>query len=193
MDARAAYTRTLEIFNSGAGIIEFAGHGHPLQFASTAPFQNPYDNALASYLLSSADPDRMTNADRLPIALFMACSMGRFHVTPATTGGQTLAERLLSAQNGAVAVWASSGKGVLWGHQYLQRGFYTALWNAAPFTARLGDLTLAGQRDLIANADFLAYMSWTYLTLGDAATLVRVAPVSSMPWARTLYLPSMSR
>lgn len=193
MDARAAYTRTLEIFNSGAGIIEFAGHGHPLQFASTAPFQNPYDNALASYLLSSADPDRMTNADRLPIALFMACSMGRFHVTPATTSGQTLAERLLTSQNGAVAVWASSGKGVLWGHQYLQRGFYTALWNAVPFTARLGDLTLAGQRDLIASADFLAYMSWTYLLLGDAATLVRVAPMSAMPWARALYLPSMSK
>ncbi len=193
MDARAAYTRTLDMFNSGAGIIEFAGHGHPLQFASTAPFQNPYDNATASYLLSGADPDRMTNAGRLPIALFMACSMGRFHVTPATSSGQTLAERLISSPNGAVAVWASSGKGVLWGHQYLQRGFYTALWNAAPFTARLGDLTLAGQRDLIANADFLAYMSWTYLILGDAATLARVAPASAMPWASTVYLPSISR
>lgn len=193
MDARAAYTRTLEIFNSGAGIIELAGHGHPLQFASTAPFQNPYDNAPASYLLSSADPDRMTNADRLPIGLFMACSMGRFHVTPATNNGQTLAERLLTSQNGAVAVWASSGKGVLWGHQYLQRGFYTALWNAAPFTARLGDLTLAGQRDLIASADFLTHMSWTYLLLGDAATLVRVAPASAMPWTHQVFVPSVHR
>ena len=192
-NALAAYTRTLHLFNSGAGIIEFAGHGHPLQFASTAPFQNPYDNAIASYLLSSADPDRMTNAGRLPIALFMACSMGRFHVALATSNGQTLAERLVSSPNGAVAVWASSGKGVLWGHQYLQRGFYTALWDAAPFTARLGDLTLAGQRDLIANADFLAYMSWTYLLLGDAATLVRVAPAPAMPWAHRVSIPIVSR
>ncbi len=191
--ALAAYTRTLDLFNSGAGIIEFAGHGHPLQFASTAPFQNPYDNAPASYLLSSADPDRMTNTGRLPIALFMACSMGRFHVTPATSSGQTLAERLVSSPNGAVAVWASSGKGVLWGHQYLQRGFYTALWSAAPFTARLGDLILAGQRDLIANADFLAYMSWNYLVLGDAATLVRVAPASTMPWTHQTFLPSINK
>ena len=192
-NALTAYTQTLQLFNNGAGIIEMAGHGHPLQFASTAQFTHPVENTPAGYLMSSRDPARLTNAGRSPIVLLMACDMGRFHATQPTPDGQTLSERLLASPNGAVAVWAASGKGQLWGHQYLQRGFYTTLWGATPLTARLGDLTLAGQRDLVANADFLTNMSWTYVTLGDAAMQVRVAPVSAMSWPRRLLFPRIYR
>ncbi|MCS7060688.1 MAG: C25 family cysteine peptidase, partial [Anaerolineae bacterium] len=189
----SAYTRTLKLFNDGAGIIEFAGHGHPLQFAGTAPFHNPFDNTPASYLLSSADPNRLSNTTQLPIVLFMACNMGRFHVTPSAAGGQTLAERLIFSPNGAVAVWASSGKGVLYGHLFLQQGFYRALWSAAPFSARLGDLTRAGQRELISNADFLSHMAQTHVLLGDAAMRVRVAPTTAMSWPYQMYVPAVFR
>jgi hypothetical protein len=63
--------------------------------------------------------------------------------------GTTIDERLvLHPGGGAIATWGPTGLGIAHGHDALQRGFYRALWSRPPATATLGDLTLAGYREL---------------------------------------------
>lgn len=170
--ALAAYTRTIEMFNAGAGIINFYGHAHQFQIASTASFINPNNAQPASYLLYLYDADHLTNADRLPIMIQMTCYTGAFQ-TP-LAGGATLDERLVLASGGAIAVWGNTGKGVAYGNTHLQRGFYAALWGAPAMTARVGDLALAGYLALLTQSACCHASVNTYAVLGDAATRARV-------------------
>lgn len=183
--ALSAYTRTIELFNAGAGVINFYGHAHQFQIASTASFTNPNNSQPASYLLYLYDADQLNNADRLPIMIQMTCYTGAFQ-TP-LAGGATLDERLALAPGGAIAVWGNTGKGVAYGNTYLQRGFYAALWNAPAMTARVGDLVLAGYLDLLTQSPCCQESVNTYVVLGDVATRARVfAP-------KQQYIPSVSK
>ncbi|HMQ32477.1 MAG TPA: C25 family cysteine peptidase, partial [Chloroflexaceae bacterium] len=128
------------------------------------------------YLLGLYDPDGLSNGGRLPIVLAMTCLTSGFH-QPAFSG-TTLDERLLlSPGGGAVAVWGPAGLGVAHGHDALLRGFLAGL-RAAPGTATLGELTLAGYGALRADAalgragDLSALR--TYVLLGDPLTPARV-------------------
>jgi hypothetical protein len=193
-DPAAAYARTLSLFEEGAAIINLYGHGQPSQFAHTGAFTNPVDGRPASYLLSRADPDRLTNGQRLPIVLEMACRMGSFHIVETgDSSGNNLNERLVLAPNGgAVAVWASSGLSEAYGYSYLQAGFYATLRQALGSAARLGDLTLAGQRNLLAHSDCCDWLSWTYVLLGDPAMSVRLTPAGDLPHRFVRYLPMVN-
>ncbi len=183
--ALSAYTRTIEMFNAGVGIINFYGHAHQFQIASTASFTNPNNLQPASYLLYMYDADQLNNANRLPIMIQMTCYTGAFQ-TPLASGA-TLDERLVLAPGGAIAVWGNTGKGVAYGNTYLQRGFYTALWNAPAMTARVGDLVVAGYLDLLTQSPCCQESVNTYVLLGDAVTRARVlAP-------KQQYIPSVSR
>ncbi len=183
--ALSAYTRTIEMFNAGAGVINFYGHAHQFQIASTASFTNPNNSQPASYLLYLYDADQLNNANRLPIMIQMTCYTGAFQT--ALASGTTLDERLILAQGGAIAVWGNTGKGIAYGNTYLQRGFYTALWNAPAMATRLGDLVLAGYFDLLTQSPCCQESANTYVVLGDVATRARVfAPTQR-------YLPFISK
>ena len=170
--AVSAYTRTIELFNAGVGLMNFHGHAHQFQIASTANFTNPFENRPANYLFYMYDADRLTNADRLPIMLELTCYTSAFQ-TPLSSG-TTLDERLILAAGGAIAVWGNTGKGVAYGDTFLQQGFYAALWRAPAMTARVGDLAMAGYLNLLTQSACCHESVNTYVVMGDPSTRARV-------------------
>jgi Peptidase family C25 len=175
-DAVHAHARTLDLLNDGAGLVTYVGHSHQWQWAVTDPTAPP------SNLLGLYDADGLSNGGRLPILLEMTCLTSAFQ-TPAYSG-TTIDERLLlSANGGAVAVWGPTGLGVAHGHDALQRGFYTALWEAPPMGAPIGALVTAGDLELFMSGDCCQDAIRTFALLGDPLTPARVQP------ARRTYLP----
>ncbi|MCG8350597.1 MAG: C25 family cysteine peptidase [Chloroflexales bacterium] len=182
-DAVRAYQGTQAVFNAGAGLINFIGHGNAFQWAVTDSAADP------AYLLGLYNPDAMTNGKRLPVVLSLSCLTSAFHF--AAFSGTTIDERLLLATNGgAVAVWGSTGAGVLFGHTALQRGFYQMLWSADSTVmgggspAYLGELTAAGFLELFTNGNCCQDAIRTYALLGDPLTVPQV-----LPGAAQVYLP----
>jgi len=107
------------------------------------------------------------------VVLSMTCLTGSFQI-PAFSG-TSIDERLVARPDGgAIAAWSSTGLGVLFGHEALQRGFYRALW-AAPGRARLGELTLAGHLELFTTGGCCQESISTFALLGDPLTAPRVA------------------
>lgn len=175
-EAARARQHTLDAFNAGAGLVVYTGHGHPWQWAVTDPHQEQ------PYLLGLYDPDSLTNDTRLPVVLAMTCLTSAFQ--QASYSGTTVDERLLlHANGGAIAVWGSTGLGVVHGHEWLQRGFQQALW-ANPTTAPvLGTLTQAGYVRLFTQGTCCQDALRTFVLLGDPLTRPHL-------WAeRRVYLP----
>lgn len=165
--AARAYQRTLELFDTGAGLLTFIGHGYYWNWATTEVSADP------PHLLGLYDPDRMRNARRLPVVLAMTCLTSAFHI-PAYSG-TTIDERLLlHPSGGAVAVWGSTGLGVVYGHDRLQQGFHQALWHAAPTAAPLGMLTQAGYGTLFTEGVCCQESLFSFVLLGDPLTQVRI-------------------
>jgi hypothetical protein len=177
--AAAAYEQTLELLNAGAGLVTYVGHSHQWQWAVTDATSEP------SYLLGLYDADDLTNAGRPFVLLEMTCLTAAFQ-TPAYSA-TTIDERLLLAPGGAVAVWGPTGLGVAHGHDALQHGFQTALWQAPPMTARIGALTAAGYLELFTNSGCCQDALRTFALLGDPLTTARVRP------AQRVYLPGVRR
>jgi hypothetical protein len=186
-DATQAYNRSKAIFNAGAGVINYAGHANVAQIAVTTLSGYP------NFLLNVLDPPAMSNSGRLPIVLQMTCLTSAFHdlayFPEAGLRGETLDERLILAMNGAVAVWGSSGLGVAFGHEALQRGFYKGLWSQPRLSGKVGAATQSGYVELFAQtsgANSVDDSLRTFLLLGDPLTTARIAPPM-------LYLPNISR
>lgn len=166
-DSSRARERTLNLFNEGATFIAYSGHGLHQQWASISKTKDD-----KTYLMNSSDIAAMTNRDRLPIVLEMACLTGAFQ-TPTQEGG-TIDEQLLLAPNGgAVAVWASSGWGVLYIHDILLKGFFEKYWSSPGDTVRLGELTRAGYEEVQRNAGCCQNLARNYVLLGDPMMQVR--------------------
>jgi hypothetical protein len=169
-DPTAARAKALAALNTGAGIINYVGHSNQFQVAVTNldPRNGP------GHLLTLYDPDELSNSGRAPIVLQMTCLTGAFQ-TPAFSG-TTIDERMLLAPNAAVAVWGASGKGVSFGHDSLQRGFYIELWQkrGAGAIPALGTLTTAGYKELFTKGTCCQDTIRTFLLLGDPLTPARV-------------------
>ena len=179
-DAREARARTLAALNGGAGLVNYIGHSHAWQWAVTDPAVTP------SYLLGLYDVDALTNGDRLPIVLEMTCLTSAFQ-QPAYSG-TTIDERLvLHPGGGAIATWGPTGLGITHGHDALQRGFYRALWSRPAGTATLGELTLAGYRELFMRGSCCQDTLRTFALLGDPLTRARVQPL------QRVWVPGVSR
>jgi hypothetical protein len=179
-DAREARARTLAALNQGAGLVNYIGHSHTWQWAVTDPAVTP------SYLLGLYDVDALTNGDKLPIVLEMTCLTSAFQ-QPAYSG-TTLDERLvLHPGGGAIATWGPTGLGIAHGHDALQRGFYRALWNRPAGTVTLGELTLAGYRELFMRGSCCQDTLRTFALLGDPLTRARVQPLSRV------WMPGVGR
>lgn len=167
-DPVRAYDRTVAELNQGAGLVNYIGHGSQYQWATTDPQRSP------PYMLGVYDAEDMANGGRLPILLEMTCLTSAFQ-TP--DFGGTIDERLLiNAHGGAIAVWGPTGQGVAHGHDWLQRGFYKALWSAPRFGATVGQLTAAGYLELYSSGTCCQDALATFVLLGDPLTAARVLP-----------------
>ncbi|NTU83410.1 MAG: hypothetical protein HGA45_29245, partial [Chloroflexales bacterium] len=163
-DPLRALDRSMGSFNGGAAIVHYIGHGHPFQWGYTSPPLRPDEPADRQYLLGVFGVDTLTNGGNLPVVLSMSCMTSSFQI-PAFSG-TSIDERLVArADGGAIAAWGSTGLGVLYGHDALQRGFYKALW-AAPGQATLGALTMAGYLELFATQSCCQESVRTFALLG---------------------------
>ncbi len=168
---RALY-RSMGSFNGGAAIVHYTGHGLQFQWGYTGPPLRPGEPTDRQHLLGVFGVDELVNGAALPVVLSMSCLTGSFQI-PAFSG-TSVDERLVArADGGAIAAWGSTGLGVLYGHDALQRGFYRALW-AAPGRAALGELTMAGYLELFATKSCCQESLRTFALLGDPLTAPRV-------------------
>lgn len=178
-DAVRAYESTLAAWQKGPGFITYIGHAHHWQWASTDL------NATPPYLLGLYDPDSLNNQADPSIVLGLTCLTGAFQ-TPAFAG-TTIDERmLLNPKGGAVAVWGSTGLGVGYGHDSLQRGFYRQFWSSQPGET-LGDLVQAGYLELFSRGVCCQETLRTFSLLGDPLTVPMVG--AERYW---IYAPTVS-
>jgi hypothetical protein len=128
----------------------------------------------------------LDNGERLPVVLSMTCLSSAFQ-QPSYSGTSIDELLLLQPGGGAVAVWGSTGLGVLTGHEGLMRGFTAALWRGGG-TAPVGDLVQAGYAELLSGRACCADAIWTFALLGDPLMPVRAAPTYQV-WAPLLGRP----
>lgn len=170
-DPLRALARSMSTFNNGAAIVNYIGHGLQFQWGYTGPPLQPGEPTDRQYLLQVFGVDELTNDGRLPVVLSMSCLTASFQI-PASRG-TSVDERLVARPDGgAIAAWGSTGLGVLYGHDALQRGFYKALW--APGEAPLGQLTMAGYLELFTTQRCCQESIYTYALLGDPLTAPQV-------------------
>ena len=159
--------RVIEAMKAGAGFIAYNGHGNHFQWGTT-------DRTLEQpYLFGTNDIFELQNMDRLPIIAELTCYTGQF--TRPSASGTTIDERFQRhPDGGAVAVWASAGLTVAYGHDALLQGFQRELWNSPPMTARLGELTEAGYLELFTRGRCCQSSRYVYLLFGDPLTPARL-------------------
>lgn len=158
VQCRAQLTDMLN--NQGALLLSYVGHAQTGNWA----VEKMLDISLATSL---------TNTNRLPIFLPMACFEGFFHL--AATGSRSLSEAyLLNPNGGAVASWSPAGFGVATGHDWLEQGFFRALFHEE--ITVLGDVTKWGKEFLARSAPPSKYddLIETYNLLGDPALQIQV-------------------
>jgi len=170
-DAAQAFRTVLQKLSAGAGVVVYNGHSHQWQWAVTdeAADANP------DYLLGLYDTDALTNQDRYFINLSMTCLTSQFH-KPALSGTVLDERMLLNPNGGAIAVWGPAGLSVAYGHDFLQRGFFEALWSAPSGTAHIGELIEAGYTKLLTEDSCCQDTAKTFLLLGDPLTKARAYP-----------------
>ncbi len=185
-DPLVALDRTMRAFDNGAAFINFLGHGLQFQWAYTGPPLQPNAPQDRQYLLGLFEVDDLRNRGRLPVVLALSCLTGAFQ-TPAFVGTSIDERMVVRADGGAIATWSSTGLGVLYGHDALQRGFYRALW-AESRSPPLGALTLAGHLELFAASACCQETGSAFTLLGDPLTAPRVNLAGA-----SLYLPITRR
>jgi hypothetical protein len=120
-------------------------------------------------LLSNPDAATLTNQNRLSLFLMMTCFNGYFQ----DPYNDSLAEALLKARGGAVAVWASTSLTDPEGQTVIDQELYRELFSTSP--PRLGDAVRAAKQ---TTTDSDVRRTWTFF--GDPAMkLNRAAPTQS--------------
>ncbi|MEM7535781.1 MAG: C25 family cysteine peptidase [Chloroflexota bacterium] len=183
-DSIKAREDSVALLSAGAGLVSYNGHSNHWQWATTDINQpNPR-------LMGLNEVQQLSNVDKYFVALSMTCYTSQFQ-KPATVG--TLDESMMLHRNGgAVATWGSSGLSVAHGHDALQKGFHTALWQAEPLTAKMGDLVDAGYKELMDHGGSCCQDArQTFLLMGDPLMRVLVTPFdeSQVPEPLSIFLP----
>lgn len=100
--------------NSGALILNYIGHATKDYWA-------------AERLLDKKALTKLHNFDKLTITLAMSCVDGYFHQPQ--KGAASFAEVNVRSPGGSVASWSSASLGLTNPHQYLEKGFFIALFH----------------------------------------------------------------
>ena len=158
--ARAALKNSI---NQGKLIVNFIGHGFAKGWSATG-------SANGEFILTTDIPG-LNNEGKYPIFLAMTCSEGYF-IDPGTPA---FGEAIVRAENkGAVASWSPTGKGVVNGHDYLNRGFFDAVFKNG--ASVLGEAVMSGLSRLWFSGSSL-YLIDTYILFGDPALVINREPV----------------
>jgi hypothetical protein len=149
-DDTTARSQVLDAINHGQKIVNYAGHGSA--------------DVWRGNLLTALDGQYLTNRDRLSVFVMMTCLNGYFQ----DAMNQSLGESLLKAENGAVAVWASSGLTLPQDQAEMNRELYRLLFSAGNREMTLGEL-MRQAKGAISDGDIRR--SW--ILLGDPTVRVK--------------------
>lgn len=146
--------------NSGQFLVNYVGHAGIDVWADPTIF-NPQSVASLSNTA-------------LPLLLSLSCYAGHYQQNDL----ESLAEMLvLKPEHGAVGMWAASGLGIAYGHDYLNRGFVNAIINDG--WRLVGPATIQGKLDLAA-ANISPDLLDTFTFFGDPA--LRLPLATSNAW-----------
>ena len=173
----AAREAILEGINAGKLLVNYIGHAAASQWSSAEVI----GGAPVYGVLNVNDISSLNNLNKYPVMLSMTCWDG-YYVYPNPTGGfyEAMAEVFTkAAEKGAVAAWSPTGMGVARGHEYLNQGFFNAIFRDR--LDHLGQATSYGKLYLWTSRENLDLMD-TYLLFGDPATKINIT-------RKDLYLP----
>ena len=141
-------------------------------------------------ILINEDLSYLGNNETLPVILSATCLDG-YWIYPnkeiSSGSGSSLIEDMIRVKNrGAVAAFSPTGLGVSTGHEFLQLGFYYALFNDG--VDELGLASAAAKLNLY-NAGVHQDLLHTFTMFGDPALKLIVPP----PLDDHLYLPLVNR
>lgn len=171
-----ALQRSVELMNSGAGLVTYTGHGNHYQWARIVDEGN-------KWMFGWASVGDLRNLNTPFISLSMTCYTSQFHI-PAPKH-YTLDERLfLHGNGGAIATWGPTGFSIVPAHDTLQEGFHKMLWKSPPLRAKLGALTEAGYDAILASAQNYD-VAKTFAFMGDPMTAARITDIN------TIYMPQL--
>ncbi len=142
LDDATAKARLIDAINRGQIIVNYTGHGSVDQWRGN--------------ILTSADAAGLTNAGELSMFVMMTCLNGYFQ----DAALDSLAESLLKANGGAVAVWGSSGMTTPDIQAILNQQVFGMIFNGTPIT--IGEAT-ARSKAAVTNGD----VRRTWILLGD--------------------------
>ncbi len=155
----------IDTLNDGALIANYAGHGATQVLAE-------------EHIFDAGDVSALTNADRLPFFVSMACEAG-FFAYPENWAFPSLAEALLRSQNGAVAALMPTGMTTTDGQQILDAALFEAIF--VKDIRQLGPAIADAKQTLLANGESdYAQLSDTFLLFGDPATKLKI-PLPHVP------------
>lgn len=140
----------IEQTNRGQSIITYVGHGSSIAWSSGGFFR-------------TTDAVRLKN-DRLSFYLLMTCLNG-YAIDP---GSDSLSESLLKAENGAYAVWVSSGATRVYGQTDISRAATELIFNRPNQPLRIGDIARLAKS---ATQDVEVRQTWQLL--GDPTMFVK--------------------
>jgi len=150
--------------NQGKLIVNFIGHGFARGWSAQ---KNPPE-----IFIQTTDVAALTNLDKYPIFLAMTCSEG-YYIDPAV---EAFGEAVTRAENkGAIASWSPTGQGVSGGHDYMDRGFFDAVYKHGSYV--LGEAILGGFSRLWFSGSSL-YLMETYELFGDPALIINRTPAA---------------
>lgn len=149
--------------NQGKLIVNFIGHGFARGWQA--------EKLVPKTFIQTADVPGFTNQDKYPIFLAMTCTEG-YYIDPTV---QAFGEVVTKAENkGAIASWSPTGQGVSSGHDYMDRGFFDAVFKHGAYV--LGEAVLGGFSRLWFSGSSL-YLMETYELFGDPALVINRTPV----------------
>jgi hypothetical protein len=179
-DADAALRRSIDLMNSGAGIVTYTGHSNHWYWARISN-----DSEEHRALFGLIEVRELRNVNSPFISMSMTCYTSQF-IQPAALH-YTLDERLfLHGNGGAISTWGPTGFSIVPAHDILQVGFHELLWKSPPMQAQLGALYEAGYKKVFASGSNYD-VNKTYAVFGDPLTSARVTPLDF------IYMPKLER
>lgn len=172
-DLGAARAAILNEFNNGVFLVNYIGHGAYTYWGErVAPFEK---------IFGVSDLPALLPQTKLPIILAMTCMEGWYiSPRPYSHNYEALGEVITrTAGKGAIASWSPTGWGRVIGHDFLDRGFFKAVYQDG--ASIIGQATNAGLLNLWATGQDLDQLD-TFLLFGDPALQLQISPVK-------LYLP----